>query len=73
MTQNWRGRPLDSREVVVNLIANTTTMTGLKVRAALEGRYPTGIQITDGQFDSIHLEKDDFHGEWNYKILPHVA
>jgi len=63
-----------SREVVVNLIANTTTTTGLKVRAALdEGLYPTGIEITDEQFDSIHLEKADFHGEWNYKILPQVA
>jgi hypothetical protein len=74
ITQNWRGRPLVSREVVVNLIASTTTTTGLKVRAALdEGRYPTGIEITDEQFDSIHLEKDDFHGEWNYKILPQTA
>lgn len=74
ITQNWRGRPLVSREVVVNLIANTTTTTGLKVRAALDqGRYPTGIEITDEQFDAINLEKDDFHGEWNYKILPHVA
>lgn len=74
ITQNWRGRPLVSREVVVNLIANTTTTTGLKVRAALdEGLYPTGIEITDEQFDAIHLEKADFHGEWNYKILPQVA
>ncbi|HEY9625667.1 MAG TPA: ISAzo13 family transposase [Coleofasciculaceae cyanobacterium] len=71
ITRNWRGRPLVSREVVVNLIANTTTTTGLNVKAALdEGCYPTGIEITDEQFDSIHLEKDDFHGEWNYKILP---
>lgn len=74
ITQNWRGRPLVSREVVVNLIANTTTATGLKVRAALdEGRYPTGIEITDEQFHSIHIEKDDFHGEWNYRILPLAA
>lgn len=74
ITQNWRGRPLVSREVVVNLIANTTTTTGLKVMAALdEGHYPTGIEITDEQFHSINLEKDNFHGEWNYKILPHVA
>jgi len=74
ITQNWRGRPLVSREVVVNLIANTTTTTGLKVRAALDaGLYPTGIEITDEQFDSINLEKADFHGEWNYKILPQVA
>jgi hypothetical protein len=54
ITENWRGRPLISREVVINLIANTTTTTGLKVNAALdEGQYPTGIQVTDEQFDSI--------------------
>lgn len=74
ITQNWRGRPLVSREVVVNLIANTTTSTGLKVMAALdEGQDPTGIEISDEQFDSISLEKDEFHGEWNYKILPQTA
>lgn len=74
ITQNWRGKPLVSREVVVNLIANTTTTTGLKVMAALdEGHYPTGIEITDEQFQSINLERADFHGEWNYKILPQVA
>ncbi len=71
ITQNWRGRPLISREVVVNLIANTTTSTGLKVMAALdEGHYPTGIEITDEQFHSINIERDNVHGEWNYKILP---
>jgi hypothetical protein len=74
ITQTWRGRPLVSREVVVNLIANTTPSTGLKVRAALdEGEYPTGIKITEEQFNSIHLETDDFHGEWNYKILPQIT
>lgn len=71
ITENWRGRPLVSREVVINLIANTTTTTGLKVNAALdEGQYPVGIQVTEEQFDAIHLEKDRFHGEWNYRILP---
>ena len=71
ITQNWRGRPLISREVVVNLIANTTTTKGLKVMAALdEGQYPIGIEINDEQFDSIDIERDSFHGEWNYKILP---
>jgi hypothetical protein len=74
ITQNWRGRPLVSREVVVNLIAHTTTATGLKVMAALdEAKYPTGIEITDEQFSSINLERDDFHGEWNYKIRPQIA
>lgn len=71
ITENWRGRPLLSREVVVNLIANTQTTKGLKVNAALdEGQYPTGIQVSDEQFNSIVLEHDTFHGEWNYQILP---
>lgn len=74
ITQNWRGRPLISREVVVNLIANTTTTTGLKVRAALDERqYPTGITINDEQFNSIDIEQDSFHGEWNYRILPRTT
>lgn len=74
ITQNWRGKPLSSREVVVNLIANTTTTTGLKVMASLdEGQYPTGIEITDEQFHSLSLERDHFHGEWNYRILPQIA
>lgn len=71
ITENWRSRPLVSREVVVNLIANTKTTTGLKVNAAIdEEKYPTGIQVSDEQFDSILIEHDSFHGEWNYQIRP---
>jgi hypothetical protein len=71
ITKNWRGRPLTSREVVVNLISNTTTRKGLEIIAKLdESKYATGIKVTDEQFESIALEKDDFHGEWNYKIKP---
>jgi hypothetical protein len=71
ITENWRSRPLVSRKVVVNLIANTQTTTGLKVNAVLdEGKYPTGIQVSDEQFDSISIEHDSFHGEWNYQIRP---
>ena len=71
ITHNWRSRPLVSREVVVNLIANTTTTTGLKVMAQLdEGQYPIGIEVSDEQFNQINIERDSFHGEWNYKILP---
>jgi hypothetical protein len=71
ITHNWRSRPLVSREVVVSLIANTTTTAGLKVMAQLdEGKYPVGIEITDEQFNQIKIERDRFHGEWNYKILP---
>lgn len=73
ITQNWRGRPLVSREVVVNLIASTTTTTGLKVMAALdEGQYPVGIKVSDEQFNSINIEGNSFHGEWNYKIFPQL-
>jgi hypothetical protein len=71
ITENWRSRPLISREVVVNLIANTKTTTGLKVDAALdEGKYPTGIQVSAEQINSLLIEYDTFHGEWNYRILP---
>ena len=70
ITQNWRGRPLVSHEVIVNLIANTTTRAGLKIRAELDrGKYPTGIKITDAQLASLNLKPDNFHGDWNYTVL----
>ena len=69
ITQNWRGRPLVSRQSVVELIGQTTTQKGLKVRAALdEGIYPSGIKVTDEQLDAVRLQRDEFHGEWNYSI-----
>lgn len=72
ITKNWRGRPLTSHEVIVNLISNTTTEAGLKINAALDsGSYPTGIKITDQEIARINLEKNDFHGEWNYTIQPY--
>ena len=68
---NWRGKPLFSHEVVVNLIAGTTTRTGLRIEAELDtNTYPTGIQVTDEEFDKIKIQRADFHGEWNYNILP---
>ena len=71
ITQNWRGRPLESHEVIVNLIANTTTQAGLKIRAELDqGKYPTGIKITDAALALLNLKPDNFHGEWNYTVLP---
>jgi hypothetical protein len=71
ITQNWRGRPLISHEVIINLIANTTTRTGLKIHAELDcGTYPTGIKVSDEQLAGLALDKDDFHGEWNYVLLP---
>jgi hypothetical protein len=71
ITQNWRGRPLVSHEVIVNLIANTTTQEGLTIRAELDrGKYPTGIKITDAELAQLNLKLDNFHGDWNYKVLP---
>ncbi len=71
ITQNWRGRPLVSHEVVVNLIGATTTRTGLTIHAVLDPeKYPTKVQISDEEFDAVRLERDAFHGEWNYTIHP---
>lgn len=71
ITQNWRGKPLVSVQVIVNLIAATSTRKGLVVRAALdEGRYETGITVTDDQMAKLELEPAQFHGEWNYTISP---
>jgi len=71
ITQNWRGRPLVSLEVVVNLIANTTTRAGLQVRSGLDtGTYPIGIKVPNTELDAVHLEPAAFHGDWNYSIAP---
>jgi len=71
ITQNWRGQPLISHEVIINLIAHTTTKTGLKIRAALDrGRYPTGVAIAADELAAVNLKRADFHGEWNYAIYP---
>ncbi len=71
ITKNWRGRPLETREAVVQLIANTKTKTGLKIMAILdENEYTKGKKIDDGVMAQIKLRKSKFHGEWNYKISP---
>jgi len=71
ISQNWRGKPLVSHQVIVNLIAATTTKTGLQVRAEIDpGQYPKGVKVSDRQVKEIRLERDSFHGEWNYTILP---
>jgi len=71
ISMNWRGRPLTSHQVMVELIAATTTTTGLKVRAQLDqGYYPTGIKITDKQLAAVPLTRHEFHGDWNYTVLP---
>ena len=72
ISQNWRGKPLVSRQVVVDLIAATTTRTGLKVYARLDERdYPDKTKVTDAQLAAVRLEGDPFHPEWNYTIKPH--
>ena len=71
ITKNWRGRPLTTYEVIVNLIASTTTKKGLIVRAALDPRqYETGITVSDEELEHLRLTRAKFHGEWNYSIKP---
>jgi transposase len=71
ITKNWRGKPLVSRQAIVNLIASTTTKTGLLVRAALDTTpYETGIQVSDEEMAKVRLRPAKFHGEWNYSIVP---
>ena len=71
ITENWRGRPLVSRVVVVNLIGHTRTKIGLTVRSELdENSYPTGQSVSDEQMQALNLKRDMFHGEWNYTLTP---
>jgi predicted RNA-binding protein Jag len=66
---NWRGKPLRSLETIVNLIANTTTETGLEVRAMKDvNTYRKGIKVSDKEMEKINIERDEFRGKWNYKI-----
>lgn len=74
ISMNWRGKPLISHEVIVNLIAATTTRKGLKVQAQLDtNTYPKGIKVSDEEFAVIRLDRDEFHGEWNYTITPNTT
>ena len=71
ITKNWRGKPLVSHEVIVNLIAATTTRTGLRVQSELDtGNQPKGIKVGKREFATIQLHREPFHGEWNYTIAP---
>lgn len=71
ISQNWRGKPLVSHEVIVNLIAATTTRTGLAVKCELDTRkYQKGIKVSDEALHQVNIVCDEFHGEWNYSILP---
>jgi hypothetical protein len=71
ITGNWRGKPLVSHQVTVQLIAATTTTTGLKVRCELDpNAYPAGIKVSDDEIEAVNLTRHDFHGEWNYTVSP---
>jgi len=71
ISQNWRGKPLVSHQVIVQLIGATTTQTGLTVRCEIDAnRYPKGIKVTAAEMATLAIERDPFHGEWNYTISP---
>ena len=73
ISQNWRGRPLESHEVVVNLIGSTKTKTGLNVRCVLDlNKYEKGIKISDEQMSALNISQNDFCGNWNYTIKPKI-
>ena len=72
ISRNWRGKPLVSHAVIVNLIASTTTQEGLKVQCELDtNSYLKGIKVSDEELACINLQRNSFHGEWNYTISPH--
>ncbi len=71
ISKNWRGKPLETIEIIINLISSTSTNTGLKVKCSLDTKqYQTGIKINDEKFEKVNIVKNDFHGEWNYIIMP---
>ena len=72
ITRNWQGIPLESLEIVVNLIGATKTKQGLEVHAWIDSRkYKKGRKITKAEFDEVLIKRNPFHGEWNYEIRPH--
>jgi hypothetical protein len=71
--QNWRGKPLISHEVIVNLIAATTTKTGLVVHSEIDdSAYPAGVKVSDKEIAELNLKRDKFHGDWNYSLTPRL-
>ena len=70
ISMNWRGKPLISHEVIVNLIAATTTQKELKIEAEIDSNiYTKGIHVPEEELEKLHIERASFHGEWNYTIL----
>jgi len=73
ITQNWRGRPLTDRATIIELIAATTTKTGLKVESALDTRvYEKGIKLSNAEMKLLDIRGDAFHPEWNYSVIPRI-
>jgi len=73
ISKNWRGKPLDSLATIVNLIANTTTDTGLHIETSLDYTiYKKGIEVPAAALDSLNITREKFHGEWNYTIAPQI-
>jgi hypothetical protein len=71
ITMNWRGRPLKTHQVIVDLVSNTTTAAGLTVHCVLDtGQYPTGIKYTSKDVDALPITRHDFHPDWNYTMRP---
>ena len=71
ITQNWRGKPLVSQQVIVQLIGATTTETGLQVHCEIDGNlYPKGVKVSEQEMNAIYITRDAFHGDWNYTISP---
>lgn len=74
IAMNWRGQPLRSHEIIVNLIASTTTSQGLRIGCELDpGKYPLGIKVLDEEMEILNLRRHAFHGEWNYSLEPENA
>ncbi len=74
ISMNWRGRPLDSHEVIVELIGATRTRSGLRVQAELDrGAYPLGVKVSDKELAAVPITRHAWHGEWNYTVLPAAA
>jgi len=71
ISKNWRGRPLETLAIIVNLISSTTTSTGLRIKCGVDASiYQSGIKVSDEELGTVNLVKNDFHGEWNYTIFP---
>ncbi len=71
ISKNWRGRPLETLAIIVNLISSTTTNTGLRIKCGVDTSiYQSGIKVSDKELETVNLVKSDFHGEWNYTIFP---